>query len=247
MAEVKTNDEEKREPFKIEVDKPFAFDAIASSKFITSNELAKLTSDLFRNVFADFEGSIFEVSTQGGATMSLIFNHGNYDKDAITACERLNSKSVGATVIDRGRSRDSLLRDGDRYFLTEDGKDVVKDLIVRRLYNNGKPDYSKIVGEYTDRGPVNNYFIQQTPQYTKVSHIDLNRLCGLLFGSVDEDGNSVEYSVAVTAPINAGYNNMTGIAVSTNYILNITQVSSKELNDLCTKLGLGVSGLAIVR
>lgn len=239
-------EETKREKFEIKLEEHFDFGSMASSKFITSNELAKLTSELFHAVFADYEGALFEVSQGNEPTMSLIFNHGEYGENAVCACERVSAKSVGSTVIDRGRSRDNLIKDGDRYFLTEDGKDVVKDLLIRRLYNNGNPDLRKIVSEFTDRGPVNSYYIQQQPQYTKVSFISLDRLCGLLFGT-EEDGEKVEYSVNIAAPINPGYNAYGGMSVSTNYVLNITKVSAKEITEFCNKIGLGASGVQIIR
>lgn len=245
MAGQKEN-EVKRDKFEIKLDEHVDFGAIASSKYITSNDLAKLTSELFKCVFADYEGALFEVNGNE-PTMSLIFNHGEYAEGSVRACERVSSKTVGSTVIDRGRARDSLIKDGDRYYLTDDGKDVVTDLVVRRLYNNGNPDLRKVVSEFTDRGPVNSYFVQNQPQYTKVSYISLDRLCGLLFGTENEDGERYEYDVRIAAPINPGYNAYGGMSVSTNYVLNITRVGAKELSEFCNKIGLGASGIQIIR
>lgn len=241
-------EEAKRQKFVIEIapEDHFPFEAIAETKFITSNQLCKLVSELFHNVFADFEGCLFNVSNNE-PTISLIFNHGEYAEGATRACERLSAKTVGSTVIDRGRSRDSLIKDGDRYYLTEDGQDVVKDLLIRRLYNNGNPNLRNVVSEFTDRGPINSYFQQIQPQYTMVSYISIDRLCGLLFGDKDEEGNPVEYSVNIATAINPPYAVNPGISVNTNYVLNISQISSKELSKLCDTLGLTSSGINIIR
>lgn len=250
MAEQQTNETAKREPFKINIEDHFDFGAIASSKFLTSTRFSEMVSAIFKEVFIDFEGCIFEVYN-GEPTISLIFNHGDYSNRAegdgrVLACERLSSKAVGSTVIDRGRSRDCLSREGDRYYLTEDGKDVIKTLLTRRLYNNGNPDFKKIVSEISDRGQMNTYFTQQTIQYTKVSYLSLDRLCALVFGFKDKSSNEdVEYSCNIASafnPVNFG-----GQVAAASYILNITCVSSKAIADFYNEIGLGQSGLSIVR
>ena len=241
MAETNTSSEAKREPFVVEIDEHYPFDSIAASKFITSNELCKMVSDLLRGVFADYEGCIFEVNQGMEPTISLIFNHGDYTgSDLPVCCERSGAKQVGNTVIDRGRSRDLFNRNGDRYYLTEDGQDFVKQLIIRRLYNNGNLDYKRIVSEIVDRGPVNTTFVQQLNQYTKVAFISIDRLCSLLFGTDEENGDRVEYTVGISAPINAGY----GVS---NYVLNITRISAKELSSFCNKIGVNMQTINIVR
>lgn len=239
--------ETKREPFKVQIDEHFDFSPIASSRYITSNKFCALVSELMRNIFVDFEGSSFAVTPGMEPTIDLIFNHGDYEHDGknVFAVERANAKSVGSTVIDRGRTRDAYTRDGDRYYLTDDGKDFVKDLLIRKMYNNGNPDYRKIVSEFIERGPVNSYFVQSKPQYTKVSFISLNRLCALLFGSKDAAGEPVEYTVNVASPL-PGYQ-INGSSTAQNYVLNIQQIDSKELAEFCNSIGLGTSNLNIVR
>lgn len=237
---------EKREPFKVQIDEHFDFDAIASSKYMTSNKFCALVSELMKSIFVQYEGCIFNAAQGMEPSIDLIFNHGEYENNGtnVFAIERANAKTVGSTVIDRGRSRDSYTRDGDRFYLTDDGKDFVKDLLLRRFYNNGNPDYRKIVSEFTERGPVNSYFVQQTPQYTKVSFIALDRLCSLLFGAKDKSGEPVEYAVNIASVLPGYQANGMG---NTNYVLNIQQISSKELSEFCNSIGLGTSNLNIVR
>ena len=241
------SEETKRDKFVIELDETFEFSPIASSKFITSTDLCSKVSELFHLVFADYEGCVFEMANNE-PTISLFFNHGEYPDAAHVATEKVGGKTVGSTIIDRSRSRDRLLKEGDKFYLTEDGKDVIKDLLTLRVFNNGNPDFNRIATEWADRAPVNAYFQQAPTQYTKVSFISVARLCGLLFGSKDAEGNDVEYDVNVRCALNPtgfGFNNG---AVNNNYVLNITRVSSKELVDFYNKIGLGASiGNAIIR
>ena len=235
-----------REKFKIEVTEPTPFDAIAESKYLTSNELCRLTSELFKSVFADYEGCIFE-ATNGEPTMSLIFNHGKYDNDAVVACERAGGKVSGSMVLDRTRNRDRQLQEGDRYYLTEDGKDVVMSLLTSRTYNNGNPNWRNIVSEWTDRTVMNMYSYQQLPQYTKVSFIDLRNLCRLIFGN-KIDGDTVDYAVSIASSLTPnGYQAMGGMSMNMNYMLNITRASAKEVAAVYEKLGFGSMGTRIVR
>jgi len=235
------NEENKREPFVVEVDQHYDFDAIADTKFITSNELCKMISDLLKNVFADYEGCMFEVNQGMEPTIALVFNHGDYSNSELScACERLGSKQVGNTIIDNARRRDLYNRNGDRFYLTEDGQDFVKQYITRRMYNNGNLDYKRIVSEIVDRGQVNMAFQQQFNQFTKVSYVSIDRLCALLFGTDEENGDRAEYMVSVSAPINSGYNTV-------NYVLNITKVSAKEISNFCNKIGVNMQSLNIIR
>lgn len=234
----------KREKFQVKVSEPLQFDAIASVKFITSDELCKLTSELFKSVFADWEGCQFETDNQGMPYLSFIFNHGEYDKDAVVACERFGAKSTGSNVLDRTRGRDNLLAKGDRYYLTDDGKDVVKDLLIYREYNNGNPNYGRIVSEMTDRSIVNQYMQGQSPQYTKVSFISLDRIAALLFGT-KVDNDIKEYSVRIGASMPQPM--MGGMQMAPKFMLQIMRASTNEVQEVYKKCGWTTVGSNIVR
>lgn len=248
MSDQNKNNQKQRKTFKIELEDRLPFDAIAESKYLTSNELTKMTSELFKTVFADYEGCIFDTSN-GEPTICLIFNHGKYDEDAVVACERAGNKASGSSILDRSRNRDRQLQEGDRYYLTDDGKDVISSLLTPRAYNNGNPNWKHIIAEYTDRNIMNMYQYQQLPQYTKVSFIDLRNLCKLLFGE-DVNGDPVDYSVVIASSLTPnGYQPMgsAGVPVNMNYMLNITRASAKEVVAVYEKLGFGTMGTNIVR
>lgn len=239
-----------REKFVIEMEQNVPFDAIAETKYITSNDLCKMLSELFRGVFADFEGCIFEVPQAGQnlpASISLIFNHGKYDDGAVVACERISGKTTGNNVLDRTRNRDRQLQDGDRYYLTEDAKDALSSLLLPQFrgQNGQQPNWKNIVSEWSER-TFQNYFNQgQLPQYTKVSFVDINALCRLLFGA-KVDGDTVEYQAAIASAIN-NYGSMPNMQYTQNYMLGITKVSSKELMNVYEKLGFANVSSAVIR
>lgn len=240
-----------REKFRIEIEEHATLPAIAKTAYISSNDFCKLVSDLFKGVFADFEGSIFEAGNGGEPTVSLLFNHGQYSDDAICGCERAGGKVSGSSIIDRSRNRDRAMIEGDRYLLTEDGKDVVSELLTARNFNNGNPNWKFLVSEWQDRSVNSLYSYNQTPQYTKVSNISLQRLCNLLFGKKDPDTNeAVEYDVRIATPLTpvTGYGQVAGMPLNVNYMLTITVVSSAEVAKIYEKLGYGsVSGAKIIR
>lgn len=235
-----TEKKEDRKPFTINLDEHLPFNGMSETMFISSNELGKAAADVFRGVFSDFEGCIFEVPQNGLPYFSLIFNHGEYDESAQVACERLNGVKAGQNdVLSRMRYRDVQLQNGDRYFLNEDGKDVVKSLLFPRAYNNGNPNWQSIVSEYSERS--NNMYGYAT-QYTKVSFIDPNRICSLLFGEKDEENDDVvDYHATIFTP-------MSTVAGQTayNYMLSIIRVSAKEVGAAYEKLGLA-SASRIIR
>jgi hypothetical protein len=225
------NGGEGRERLKIEVDAE-PFNGIATTKYITSNDLGKAATELFKGVFADCEGCTFDV-VGNVPTLAVIFNHGVYDKGARVACTREATVDSNAGIVARIRTRDHLLANGDRYYLTDDGKDAFRDLLNFQVYNNGKPNWGKIVCEFSENSQQ-RFYGMNTPQYTKVGFIDLNKIAGLIW-CTEIDGDNVEYDVHIVRALNSGVPGMP----PSNYMLAVTRVSSRELQNTYEKLGFG--------
>lgn len=236
MNESTNNQENKRTPFKVEIE-PIKFNALSDSMLITSNDLCKIASEVFRGIFADCEGTRFDLNGNN-FSLSAIFNHGKYDDDAIVACTMFaNVENTDSRVINKIRQRDNQMQYGDRYQLTENGKDFFKELLMPRSFNNGKPNWNSIVCEFSEQQTRGFYgFGQMVPQYTKVNFIDLGRLCEFLFGS-EINGDRVVYLVNILDSVR---NQMAMIpGVSNNYMLNVTRISDKEVRAVYEKLGYG--------
>lgn len=225
------------------------FKPVSEIQYIRSNDLCTLVSEVFRAAFADYHGCTFETVQGAEPVINLFFNHGNHKDDSKPcACEMAAGQGAeGNNVVARSRQRDSLMRDGDRYVLTEDGKDVISELLIRRLVpNNGNINWKNIVGEYYDQTAQNMYFGRQVPQYTKVSGIDVKKICAMIFGSKD-DKDTYDYGFQIMGPANiTNPFQMPGGPQTMNYMLSITRAHTKEINEVYTKMGIA-SGSNIIQ
>lgn len=247
MSEVQKNvkkEDEKKErvPYVVKVD-PIEFTPDFSGKYLTSNEFCKLTNEFFRGCFADFIGSTFDI-INGQPTVSLYFDHGEKsDPNQVYACERVDGKTYGNNIIDRTRSRDTKMRDGDRYQITDDGIDIIKGMLIPAYYNNGKPNWKSIVTDIVDK-PSNYYQYQAAQQVTKVIAIDPRAICSVIYGKTEKDDNHsyLDYDVIVRSSLNriiAGQNPI--------YILEIAKAFTDHIVKTYEKLGVGTIGSNIVR
>lgn len=237
-----TETKETRNPYVVDIE-PIPFNGDYDGKIMTSNNFCKMVNQVYKAAFADFEGCMFEV-INGVPFISFIFNHTRPTEDGIYACERSGAKSEGNTIIDRARNRDRQLREGDRYYLTEDGKDVILELLAPMYYKNGKPDWSKLVSDFSDRTVGNMYgHPANAPQLTKVSGIDPKLLCAKFWGRKGgaDYGVEVKYNLAYNTPM------MPGGQQNPNYVLAITKANGENLRKTCNALGIGTIGSNIIR
>ena len=220
------------------------FQSIANMQYIHSNQFANIVAATFRKTFADFEGCLFETMTNGGAPyMSFYFNHSKNSSDLPNACELVNASAKGTDVISRMRQRDSLMKDGDRYFLTQDGIDIFSELVPDFYRNkNNKIDWKKYVSETSDPTLSPNQWDRstwgRTPQYTMVTLVDVNQLARLIYGYYDKETNEYfDYQVSIVGCMDAPnpyqqYNRLH------NYMLEIKQVPVHAIQDVCRSVGM---------
>ena len=243
MSEQQENNK-KRVPYNPKLEEPFVFDGICSTKYVSTAELMKMVSQVFHALFVDYEGCILERSGQE-LTLALIFNHGEYDS-GVRGVTRGNAVKTGVSVLDKTRHIDYAAKEGDRYNLTEDGKDVVTNLLSRKYYNYGKPNFGTLVNEFSDRG-ISNYYNTYSNQYTKVSGIAIDRMCSLLYGD-ELEGEELAYLFGVVYSMpDYSYGPIQNNSNNGNYILGITRIWAKELKALNAKLGINTGGINIVR
>lgn len=243
MSDVKNPEtKETRKPYEIDLKTPLNFDEDFRGKIITSVQLCKLTNKLFKAGFADYAGCTFDV-IQGMPVMSFYFNHARTTEDGVYACERGDGKSAGNTIIDRTRDRDRQMREGDRYKITEDGKDVIAKLLHPRFFNNGKPQWTNIVSDIVDRSAANYWNPNAAVQMTKITGIDPRRICAKLWGSEHE----CDYGVEVKSNLAFNQPGMPGGQQNPNYVLSITKAYTENIKKTYESLGMGTMGSNIIR
>lgn len=248
MSKRNNNQQQGRKRFRIQMDEYETFPDTSKTAFLTSKEFCEKVSELFHNVFADFEGCMFSLpqpGQPGGASINLVFNHGNYDDDAIVACTRSGIKITGNRTLDNYRNTANRYSTGDRYYLTDDGKDVIMGLLTPQRYNGGNPRWKNIVVDVTDQNSFNMYYRSQAsiPQNTHVMGLDLARLCGLIYGT-EVDGIHYDYSVNI-----ANFSQVGGFQPNNlnNYLLSITRIDDNRLLKIFEKMGMGNMGSNIIR
>jgi hypothetical protein len=235
--EIKKN--ETRETYVVEIN-PVEFNASFATKLTTSMKLSDLANEYFTAAFEGYQGCVLEMNN-GQPTFSLYFDHDNHQ--GIVACSKEEGALANDTLLNKVRSRDRQLREGDRFYITKDGEDIIKPLLLPRLVDNkGKVNWKQIVADVVDPiMPVANAgfgIYQPRRQSTKITGIDPARLCQLLFGAQDEDGRHLDYVVGVVGT--AGAVNATGTV--SNYVLQISRTYYENL--LATYDELGINSMA---
>ena len=238
--------ETERTKYSIDIE-PDDFNPIGEYKLVSSSELGLLAYEVFKSAFADFEGVIFEPGNGNiEPTYSLLFNHGKYGEDEVVGVRRSIdiSKVDPDSVLARTRFRDSLGRDGDKYLITDDGKDVVEPLLTNPMFNRGKPKWNQIVTEYSDRPNGFYGYAPQTPQYTKVSYISISRLASLIFGRKNSETKDIyDYEARVIGTTSQARPGMP----ASDFMLMITRASTNEVNATYKKLGFSIANTNIIR
>lgn len=237
-------EETKREPYKISIDHP-KFMADYEGKFVTSLELCQMTRDIFKAAFADFYGCKFEFLQGTGVPMiTLLFSHVDSPEGQAVATERSSAKTTGSSVIDKTRSRDHLLKEGDRYVLTEDGLDVIKPLLLPQFYNKGKVDPKRFVSAVSDINQTSMFAQANAVQLTQVSGIDPKKIAAMIWGDRDEDG-LVDYGITVLKDLSLNGMAFPGM-LPKNFVLKIDRAHTETIMKTYEKFSIN-TGSNIVR
>lgn len=243
---VTKNEAVKREPYTFS-DLNLEFVPDEASKYMTSKEFAEEVTNLFKQLFGDWYGAKFLVTQTGVPMINLYFQHvdPNSPHTAPLACTLSADKSTGATVIDRNRRRDFQRTDGDRYWLTDDGKDVIKHMLYSNYYNGGKVEWKKIMNEITER-TSSSFYAPNGIQLTEITGIDPARVASRIWGKKDSEGSDIDYMVQVVKNLSA---NPTYFGMQQNpiYVIRLSKAYGSNLTETYRRLGLGEAGSGISR
>lgn len=248
MGKNSNENQKEVEEFKIEVLEHERFDHIVDEKFVTSGEFCKKVSELFRSIYSDYEGCCYEVNQQGLGTIGLFFNHAEItDENRKAAITRIipEDSGINSDVVRRIRTNDFRSKNGDRYFLTKEGKEGLDDFVIPNMvnYKTGKVQWDKITAEVAN-GTA--YYGQPPVVYTKVSLIDPGKIAALIYGETDEEGEHWVYDVVRLSSMpmvgNIGGN------FESQYMLKIRRVYEPEVVKLSNQMGVSLAnGINITR
>lgn len=230
------------------------FESNAETKYLSSNKFLQNVSNVMHSVYADFEGCKLVPMKDGSCYIIFYFNHGKYDPsdDKIIACTPI-APNVSATneTLRSIRLADSYRSNGEKYYLTEEGKSSIMDLLIRgnlTFHENGKVKWDKILFEAADPNPQYAYYNRQMQMLTSVSYIDPCTIAALMYGdgsSKESPNPKWEYVVRCH---NSLIPNRYGQVISSGLMLSIDRISIEETQKLAMELGIQQApGLDIIR
>lgn len=237
----------------INVEQHLKFNAISDVQYINSTEFCELVSNLFKGIYSDYEGCRLVLIPQTNQIqLQLFFNHREVvpEDGKFKAISRDGKVTAANPTLAAIRRRDHLLNEGDRYYLTPDGKSgLVKFLFdgPTVFEKNGDVKWNRVVAEVSDSS--NQYMSQQLPQQlTQISFIDPVKVAATLYGLTDDDGEQWVYNITVKRSIAAVNPYPYAANNNSNLILSIERISVEQTKKLAAQYGLVfTNGLGIVR
>lgn len=217
-------DNKSNEPMRIVIE-PLPFDGVMKSKLTTTIALSKTINQLFRPIFSDYEGCIIAPDSYGQLQVSLYFKDKGITgrEDVIKSLQPVIERVKGTSAIDRIMQM-NLRNSSKAYDLSKETKDILSEFIYTR--GNAKVNWNQHVIEQTER-QYNGQII-----YVKVVGLDLVRLVRKIYGG-KIDGSRIDYNISIIKPIGtdmSGYNQ--------NFLVNIQQLDSKEVERLANEIGI---------
>lgn len=227
------------------------FDPIVGVKYLSAKELCETVSSIFKQVFGDYEGCVLGgIPGTNQLEIKLYFNHTNNNPDMAKCCSKeINEDGTKNSLLIKTRRYNSRMTQGDRYFVTEEGKATLTPLLINNkalLQNNGTINWGKICSEVADTASQYD-FVQMRQQYTAISFIDPVKLIELIYGTEGADGHKWVYNLRVINSIPTlalQQNNNSPM----NWMLGVDRISEEETEKLARRYGLSMSnGLDMVR
>lgn len=249
------NTEEPKVKEKVDIsipdDKKLDFSALYDCKIMESVALCGLVSTMFHAAYSDFEGCDFQVPMLNQnqpnpnliPTINLYFNHREQTPGAgqYRGVTKVIDDRTKNDVLRQIRVHDRKIQEGDRYYLTEEGKDGITPYLVDIAAikkNNGEYNWAKIVSLVSDPASPMMGIPNVPAQYTQVRFIDPVKILKAVFGDKDENGGRLEYLLQVTRRkmTNVGYTGQ--IAYTNNWLLLVNRISEENLKEYVELLGL---------
>ena len=233
------NAEAKREPFSIEIEPAdFSARATGANDFITSFELCNMINTIMKQIFDDYEGSIFEVAQNGAPIVSLFFHHRLPDDQ--DACKAFLQKSEETQyknkLVGRVVYQNRLAREGNSYKISQDAMEGLDKFIYDSFRDRkGKVRWNEIT---MDVAQPNSREV-----LSKVYGIDPVSILKLVYGTKVDDK---EYDYEVQIKNSLAANAFTGAGAG--FLLGVTQIDKIQLDRALRNAGIvNPNGLGIIK
>ena len=239
--------EQQEEKFEIKVTEKEQFPEDFRGTAMTSVDFCKLVSSLFRTVYEDFEGCQFVVDQRGIPFINLFFNQidASQKRDSgIYATDReipSDKKKGGSGFVGRRRQMDTQRQWGDRFYLTDEGKEGLKKFLYPNyISNNGNVDWGRLCTPVAadTKGALWTY--SQPKQMTKVEGLSPIALVNEIFGT-EENGSPIENDFRVVKSLNTSFGN--GLVNSGNFMIEIRRYNWNRVEETAQKTGLVGNGI----
>lgn len=186
---------ETKEEFRIELSKPFAFDATAETKITSTKDLGYMINDVFKAAFEDYYGCSLNVQFQPELRMNILVPKLYFrvlKDDAYQEGKIYGFKTIGAAnnnnLIGRVMRVTQSAMPSAKVEITPEAKQMLDEFML-------KPSHMRF-----DWNSTFNIIASDTESYVAMFKLDIVKLVAKLFGEYDENDkeNKLFYQVTPT-------------------------------------------------
>ena len=229
-----TENTEKKEPVRINVETPLPFDSNIKSCFMNTIELAEIVDSLFGDSMRDYVGCKISLNNgdvpqhiameipMGKLYVTLYFK--DCSKTSTAPIANVTSRSVGSGNTNKFASlmKMSGTNAGRMYEIT---KETYEALDPFRFFPNRKANWNYLTNEIVTNFGFNTAYNQEI--VACITGLDLEKMINMVYGSRTDEGIFQYQANPVQIVANA----------SGEYVVQITQLDVQKLEDLRRSLG----------
>lgn len=250
-----------REPLRINVVKERKFDSLTESLFCSSTDICKMINGLFAGLFPDYVGCSIQCNTNVTGNVNGIPVYPNPDgvlnelplnsyyvniifkdrgnsalrdgevKTMIPLHQVNGNNNSGGSLKDRYVRFNGIMMSSKNYKISDETKEAIEEFMIipNGIKLNDKFWNSRTI-EYTEGVSVGLYDNKYV-SHCRIVGLSLEKLISKIYGSKDENGNSVEYLVTPCVLPHLGFQNGSGISM-----FQISRMDTKNFKKLISTL-----------
>lgn len=227
--------------------KAIEFKGTFKSELTTLVDLCVEVNKLFRPIFANYDGCVISLNGYNGQLETSLYfkatpNAASYDNDKIKAVvPRAELLKRNNNALDRITSF-NMRTSTKQYDATQEFKEMMEEFMSMSAFGGGKKiNWNNLIVERVENG--NQQFYNTYNILVEVKGLDILKILRKIYGK-NVDGNRVDYNINLVKPMG---NNVMG--PGTNYMINIQQLNTSEVEKLANKVGMipSVGTIPIVR